>query len=345
MTIQAWNADIEQEARNHQNSLTKPQGSLGKLEDIACWFAASQGQHIPDILVPHIAVFAADHGVTQEGISAFPPVVTTEMLKNFSHGGAAINVLAKQAGATLAIVDVGVLLDTQNIKGIIHAKVRAGTANLKIEPAMTADECAQAIQVGRQEAKKAIANGANILIAGDMGIGNTTASACLICLFTEHEPQDIVGCGTGIDAKTQSHKVDVVQQALKRIQNQNIQAQAYLAQVGGLEIAAITGFYLEAAEQGIPILLDGFITTAAALAAQQYEPNIQQWMLASHQSQEQGHALALKKLRLSPLINLQLRLGEGSGAALALPLLQSAIALHRDMATFESASVSDKDPI
>jgi len=345
MTIQAWNADIEQEARNHQNTLTKPQGSLGELENIACWFAARQGKHIPDKLVPHVTIFAADHGVTDEGVSAFPSVVTTEMLKNFSHGGAAINVLAKQADATLAIVDVGVLQDTQNIQGITHAKVRAGTANLKIEPAMTTDECAQAIQVGKQEAKKAIANGANILIAGDMGIGNTTASACLISLFTQYEPQDIVGYGTGINQQTQAHKVEVVQQALQRIQSQGVQAKDYLAHVGGLEIAAITGFYLEAAEQGIPILLDGFITTAAALAAQQYEPNIQQWMLASHQSQEQGHALALKKLQLSPLLNLQLRLGEGSGAALALPLLQSAIALHREMATFESANVSDKDPI
>ena len=345
MTIQAWNADIEQEAREYQNTLTKPQGSLGQLEDIACWFAAHQGKHIPDKLVPHIAVFAADHGVTEEGISAFPSVVTTEMLKNFSQGGAAINVLAKQASATLSIIDVGVLLDTQSIQGITHAKVCAGTTNLKIEPAMTTDECTQAIQVGRKEAKKAINNGANILIAGDMGIGNTTASACLICLFTQQKPENIVGRGTGIDAKTQTHKVGVVQQALKRIKNQGIKAEAYLAQVGGLEIAAITGFYLEAAEQGIPILLDGFITTAAALVAQKCEPNIQQWMLASHQSQEQGHALALKKLQLSPLLNLQLRLGEGSGAALTLPLLQSAIALHREMATFESANVSDKDPI
>jgi len=345
MTIHAWNTDIAQEARNHQDRLTKPQGSLGKLEDIACWFAARQGKHIPDMLVPHIAIFAADHGVTQEGISAFPSVVTTEMLKNFSQGGAAINVLAKQASATLSIVDVGVLLDTSNISGIVHAKVCAGTANLKTEPAMTMDACAQAMQVGRQEAIKAINNGANILIAGDMGIGNTTASACLICLFTNNKPEDIVGCGTGIDAKTQMHKVHVVQQALNRIQVEHIQPQAYLAQVGGLEIAAITGFYLEAVEQGIPVLLDGFITTAAALAAQQQEKNIQQWMLASHQSQEQGHAIALKKLQLSPFLNLQLRLGEGSGAALALPLLQSAIALHREMATFKSASVSDKDPI
>jgi len=345
MTIQAWNAAIEQEARKYQNTLTKPQGSLGQLEDIACWFAARQGNPIPEKLTPHIAIFAADHGVTEEGISAFPSVVTTEMLKNFSHGGAAINVLAKQATATLAIVDVGVLLDTSNIQGITHAKVRTGTANLKIEPAMTANECIQAMQVGRQEAQKAIRNGANILIAGDMGIGNTTASACLICLFTQRKPEDIVGYGTGIDDKTQAHKVGVVQQALKRLQAQGIQEDTYLAQVGGLEIAAIAGFYLEAAEQGIPILLDGFITTAAALAAQQYENNIQQWMLASHQSQEQGHALALEKLELSPLLNLKLRLGEGSGAALVLPLLQSAIALHREMATFESANVSDKDPI
>lgn len=345
MTIQTWHANIEQEARIYQNTLTKPQGSLGRLEDISCWFAACQGKPMPDKLIPHIAIFAADHGVTNEGVSAFPSVVTTEMLKNFSQGGAAINVLAKQAQTTLSIVDVGVLLDTSHIAGITHAKVCAGTANLKIEAAMTADECAKAMQVGKQEAIQAIDHGANILIAGDMGIGNTTASACLICLFTKAKPEDVVGSGTGIDDTTLARKVAVVTDALKRIHNQHIQPQAYLAQVGGLEIAAIAGFYLEAAKQGIPILLDGFITTAAALAAQQQEIDIQQWMLASHQSQEQGHALALKKLQLSPLFNLQLRLGEGSGAALALPLLQSAIALHREMATFESANVSDKDPI
>ncbi|MDQ7002166.1 MAG: nicotinate-nucleotide--dimethylbenzimidazole phosphoribosyltransferase [Ghiorsea sp.] len=347
MTIQTWHANIEQEARSYQNRLTKPQGSLGRLEDISCWFAACQGKFMPDKLTPHITIFAADHGVTKEGISAFPSVVTTEMLKNFSQGGAAINVLAKQAGATLSIVDVGVLLDTSPIKGITHAKVCTGTANLKTEAAMTADECAQAMQVGKQEAIKAIDNGANILIAGDMGIGNTTASACLICLFTKAKPEDVVGSGTGIDDATLAHKVAIVTQALQRIHSENLPPETYLAQVGGLEIAAIAGFYLEAAKQGIPILLDGFITTAAALAAQQQENDIQQWMLASHQSQEQGHALALKKLQLSPLFNLQLRLGEGSGAALALPLLQSAIALHREMATFESAnvSVSDKNPI
>ncbi len=345
MSVLARNAQVEQEARHHQDQLTKPQGSLGKLEDIACWFAGCQGKAIPDPLKPHIAIFAADHGVTEEGISAFPAVVTTEMVKNFAHGGAAINVLAQQANAALDVIDVGVLLDTSDIQGVVQAKVRAGTANLKLEPAMQASECEQAIAVGRQMASQAIAAGANVLLAGDMGIGNTTASACLICLYTGQSPEVVVGKGTGVSDAAYATKVSVVEQALQRIHAENITPQDYLHQAGGLEIAAITGYYLEAGKQGVPIVLDGFITTAAALAAATIEPDIKSWMLSSHQSQEQGHTLALKHLGLTPLLDWKLRLGEGSGAALILPLLQSSIALHRGMATFASAGVSDKDAI
>jgi len=343
MSIQARNARIEQEARKHQNKLTKPQGALGRLEDIACWFASCQGKVIPDRLTPHICIFAADHGVTEEGVSAFPSVVTAEMVKNFAHGGAAINVLANQAGATLNVVDVGVLLNTSDIPGIIQHKVRAGTANIKKQPAMTPAECEQAIRTGKNAARQAIKQGANVLIAGDMGIGNTTPSACLISLFAGLEPKDVVGYGTGLEDK--ANKVRVVEETIRRIKSARIAPSAYLQQAGGLEIAAIAGYYLEAASQGIPIILDGFITTAAAMAAREIDPQIISWMLASHQSQELGHKLALQHLGLSPLLDWQLRLGEGSGAALILPVLQSAIALHRDMATFESAGVSDKDAI
>ncbi|MDX8388536.1 MAG: nicotinate-nucleotide--dimethylbenzimidazole phosphoribosyltransferase [Ghiorsea sp.] len=343
MGIKAWNASIEQEARQHQDQLTKPQGSLGRLEDIACWFSARQEKTIADPLTPHVTIFAADHGVTAEGISAFPSVVTTEMVKNFAHGGAAINILANQAHASLAIVDVGVLLDTTMIQGVVQAKVRCGTANLLHEQAMSEQECTQAMQVGRDQASKAIENGANLLIAGDMGIGNTTASACLICLFTEEDAEHIVGRGTGIDKKTYRHKVSVVNQAVTRVTASNTKPASFLHEVGGLEIAAMCGYYLEAAEQGVPVIIDGFITGAAALAAQHIEPNINQWMLASHLSQEPGHQATLKHLNIEPLVNFNLRLGEGSGATLIIPLLQSALALHREMATFESAGVSDKD--
>lgn len=340
MSVVAINSEIEQQARAHQDNLTKPRGALGRLEDVACWFAARQGKILPDGLKPHIAVFAGDHGVCDEGVSAYPSIVTGEMVKNFARGGAAINVLAKQCGAALSVVDVGVVSDLSDVTGVEHRKIRAGTANLVSEAAMTADECVAAINVGRAEAKAAIAAGANLLIAGDMGIGNTTASACLICRFTGEEPEAVVGFGTGIDDNGRKLKIDVVTRSLARISD--LDNACVLQQVGGLEIAAMAGFYLQAAGSGIPVLIDGFIASAAVLAAQAIEPEVNAWMLASHISHENGHALALEKLGLSALIDFEMRLGEGSGAALVVPLLQSAIALHNEMATFEAAGVSEK---
>lgn len=337
----AINNEIEQQARAHQDNLTKPRGALGRLEDLACWFAARQGKLLPDQLHPHIAVFAGDHGVTAEGISAYPSVVTGEMVKNFARGGAAINVLARQCGASLSIVDVGIVSDLAGLDGITHKKVKAGTANLRVEAAMSESECAAAIDVGRAEAKTAIAAGANLLIAGDMGIGNTTASACLICRLSGATAEAVVGFGTGIDENGRRLKVDVVNAALQRVATKD--NERLLSQVGGLEIAAMAGFYLQAAESGVPVLIDGFIASAAALAAKVIEPQIINWMLASHISHENGHALALQALELSALIDFEMRLGEGSGAALVVPLLQSAIALHNEMATFASAGVTDKD--
>ncbi len=342
MAIQAVNADIAQQAHAYQQNLTKPAGSLGKLEEIACWFAARQGKVIPDPIQAHIAVFAGDHGICEEGVSAFPSVVTGEMVKNFAAGGAAINVLARQADASLSIVDVGVAVDTTHIPDVIQCKVRAGTSNSLRAPAMSQTECEQAIQCGKQEALSAISKGANLLIAGDMGIGNTTASACLIALFTNSKPEAIVGRGTGIDDATHAHKIDIVKRIIARVRAESAKPHQYLQQAGGLEIAAMTGFYVEAAKQGIPVVLDGFISAAAALAAQSMEPEIHQWMLSSHLSQENGHGVALNHLKLEPLLDFHLRLGEGSGAALVLPLLQSAIALHREMATFSQAEVSNK---
>ena len=341
MAVVAVNTEIEKEARAHQDNLTKPRGALGRLEDIACWFASRQGKLLPDPLLPHIAVFAGDHGVCEEGISAYPSVVTGEMVKNFARGGAAINVLARQCGATLAIIDVGVMSDLSGFEGITHKKFGSGTANLLREAAMPQNQCAAAIEAGRSEAKAAIAAGANLLIAGDMGIGNTTASASIICRLTGTTPEAVVGFGTGVDENGRSLKVDVVRRALERISGKA--DELVLQEVGGLEIAAMAGFYLQAAESGIPIVIDGFISSAAALAARVIEPQVTNWMLASHISHENGHALALEALGLSALINFEMRLGEGSGAALVVPLLQSAIALHSQMATFASAGVTDKD--
>ena len=341
MSIATIHHTIEAEARSHQAQLTKPLGALGKLEDIACWFAARQGQVKPDPLQPHITVFAADHGVTAEGVSAYPSVVTAEMVKNFARGGAAINVLARQCHAELTIVDAGVITDLTAVEGVIHAPVGAGTANLRKEAAMTPQACADAIALGRQQAKAAIDAGANLLIAGEMGIGNTTAAAAIICRLTGAEAEQIVGYGTGIDDSSRAIKVAVVSDALARVAA--LPDDLVLQQLGGFEIAAIAGFYLQAAACGVPVIIDGFITAAAALAACQIEPEAQQWMLASHLSQEQGHRIALQALQLQPLLDFNLRLGEGSGAALVVPLLQSAIALHNQMASFADAGVSSSN--
>ena len=340
MSIPPMHMNIEAQARAHQNKLTKPPGSLGRLEDIACWFAVRQGKTIPEPLQPHISIFAGDHGVVEAGVSAYPSAVTGEMVKNFARGGAAINVLAKQCQASLSVVDIGVASDLSAIDGIVHHQIRAGTDNLLHTAAMRPSECADAIAAGKSAAQTAIEQGANLLIAGDMGIGNTTAAACIICQLSGAAPADVVGFGTGINQDARNVKIDVVTQALQRIAC--LPDSDLLHQVGGLEVAAMTGFYLQAAASGVPVLIDGFISAAAALAARHIEADITDWMLASHVSRENGHALALQALGLSALIDFNMRLGEGSGAALVVPLLQSAIALHRDMATFESADISGK---
>ena len=329
-------------AQARQLQLTKPAGSLGKLETIACQLAALQGREIPLPLSPAITVFAGDHGVCAEGVSAFPQAVTGAMVANFVHGGAAISVLARVNQARLEVVDAGVASDLSGLP-IVHAKVRAGSGNLRHEAAMSREEAQQALNVGRDAARRAIAEGATLLIAGDMGIGNTTPSAALICRLGGHAPEQVVGRGTGVDDAALAVKCRVVSDALARVAAQELDGVALLAELGGLEIAAMAGFYLEGARQGVPLLLDGFISTAAALAAQAIDADIAPWLLASHCSQETGHALALQALGLSPLVDLGFRLGEGSGAAAALPLLQQAIALHAGMATFAEAGVAGKN--
>ncbi len=330
-----------QAARDRQQQLTKPAGSLGRLETLACWLAERSGQVCPPLPQPGIAVFAADHGVAADGVSAFPSAVTAEMVKNFVRGGAAINVLARSLNAPLEVVDVGVASPLPADLPIVHARIRPGSGNLRVEAAMHATECRQALEVGRDAARRLHAQGATLLIAGDMGIGNTTASACLICALTGASPEHVVGLGTGIDAAMRAHKVAVVTQALARAHAAGAASGSdWLAEVGGLEIAAMAGLLLEAAELGVPALLDGFIATAAALTARAMVPDAANWWLASHRSQEQGHQLALAALGLEPLVDLGLRLGEGSGAALAVPLIQMAVRLHNEMATFAEAGIS-----
>ncbi|MXR36379.1 nicotinate-nucleotide--dimethylbenzimidazole phosphoribosyltransferase [Craterilacuibacter sinensis] len=329
-------------AQARQNRLTKPTGSLGMLEDIACRFAAWQQREIPQLPHAAITVFAADHGVTAEGVSAYPSAVTAEMVKNFAAGGAAICVLARQHNARLEVVDVGVASTLPPLgEHVVDAKVMTGTHNLAVQAAMSREQAQDALEAGRAAARRAIDAGATLLIAGDMGIGNTTASAALICHFCALPAATVVGRGTGVDDAGVQLKARVVEAALARL-TQDTESLTVLAEVGGLEIAAMAGFYLEGARLGMPSLVDGFIAAAAALVAQALEPDCTLWLMASHRSQETGHLAALAHLGLIPLVDFRLRLGEGSGAALVLPLIASAILLHGEMATFDSAGVSDK---
>ena len=332
----------ETAARAHQLQLTKPPGSLGRLEELACWFAARTGNPIPELSHSEIFVFAADHGVAAQGVSAFPQSVTGQMVANFAAGGAAINVLASLEECPIEVVDVGVAGDTEAPRTVRKEKVRAGTRDLLIEAAMTDDELTAALDVGARCAREAIQRGAQLLIAGDMGIANTTAAACLICAFTDILPEQVVGRGTGVDDSGLARKREVVTAALARVGK--AAPRKILAHLGGLEIAAMAGFYIEAARSGVPVLLDGYISGAAALAAVRLEPAAVRWMLASHRSAEGGHGHALQALGLNPLIDLGMRLGEGSGAALTLPIIKAALALHRNMATFASAGVDGKSP-
>jgi nicotinate-nucleotide--dimethylbenzimidazole phosphoribosyltransferase len=342
--IPAPDDDAEAAARARQQQLTKPPGSLGRLEEVACWFAARSGNPTPQLSRTEIFVFAADHGVAARGVSAFPQSVTGQMVGNFANGGAAINVLASLHDCRIEVVDVGVASDGEPPRGVRNARVRPGTRDLFSEAAMTDDELTTALEAGAQCAREAVQRGAQLLIAGDMGIANTTAAACLICFLTNSKPEQIVGRGTGIDAAGLARKRAVVTAALARVAPANPSPLRLLAELGGLEIAAMAGLYIEAARQGVPVLLDGYISSAAALTAVAVEPAALRWMLASHRSAEGGHAKALEALGLEPLIDLRMRLGEGSGAAVTLPLIKAALALHNNMATFAQAGVDGAVP-
>jgi nicotinate-nucleotide--dimethylbenzimidazole phosphoribosyltransferase len=348
-------ARAEAAARARQQQLTKPPGSLGRLEELACWFAARLRSPTPQISRSEIFVFAADHGVAVRGVSAFPQSVTAQMLGNFANSGAAINVLASLEGCRIEVVDVGVAGDAELPRGVRNERVRPGTRDLFCEAAMTDDELTAALSVGERCAREAVQRGAQLLIAGDMGIANTTAAACLICAFTDALPEQVVGRGTGVDDVGLARKRDVVASALARARAATAiagseavhsaaggaanTARQLFAHLGGLEIAAMAGLYTEAARNAVPVLLDGYISAAAALAAVRLEPGTLPWMLASHRSAEAGHSLALQALGLDPLVDLKMRLGEGSGAALTLPIIRAALALHRSMATFAQAGV------
>nr|WP_066325125.1 nicotinate-nucleotide--dimethylbenzimidazole phosphoribosyltransferase [Anoxybacillus amylolyticus] len=336
--IPALNKQIGKEVSNYIDQLTKPAGSLGRLEQLAIALSEMTEAHFPVVTPPGVLVFAADHGVTKEGVSAFPQEVTAQMVLNFVNGGAAINVFSEQIGALFAVIDVGVATDIPG-EGFVQEKVKYGTNNFCEQEAMTRDEAKQAVSVGYEQAKAMIHQGIRCLIVGEMGIGNTTTASALLAAISGKPVELLVGKGTGIAAEAVLHKRTVIERALALHQPDASDPIGLLSKIGGLEIAAMAGAMIAAAEARLPILLDGFICTVAALVAERLHPRVVDYMIAGHRSQEPGHRIALDLLEKEPLIDLNMRLGEGSGAAVAFPILQSAVTMLK-MATFASAQVS-----
>jgi nicotinate-nucleotide--dimethylbenzimidazole phosphoribosyltransferase len=340
--VPALDSDAEAAARERQGRLTKPQGALGRLEELSVWVAACQGVCPPrQFLRPRIVVFAGDHGVTAAGVSAFPPEVTAQMVANIDAGGAAINVLAELAGATVRVVDVAVDSDDPLTQAIGAFRVRRGSGNIAIEDALSADDVAAAVDAGRTIADEEVDSGADLLIAGDMGIGNTTAATTLIAALTASEPVAVVGRGTGVDDAGWARKTAAIRDALYRARDVSSDPLGLLRVCGGADLAAMAGFLAQAALRRTPVLLDGLVVTAAAMVADLLAPGARSWWQAGHRSTEPAHALALRHLRLEPIVDLGMRLGEGTGAAVALPVLRAAVATLASMATFDEANVSD----
>lgn len=328
-------------ARRRQANLTKPAGSLGRLEQLAIDLCGMQGTERPHADTPAIIIFAGDHGITAQGVSAFPSAVTVEMLRNFASGGAAICVLARAIGAHLLVVDVGTLAKTA-VPGVRSDKTQFGTRDFSAEPAMSSADLNFALAAGRRAVTTVHEGGADILILGEMGIGNTTSAAAVAGALLGLNGSEIVGAGTGLGKDGIQHKAKIVGEALgfHNLSKVGVSPWEVLGCVGGFEIAALTGAILEASQLGIPVLIDGFIVTVAALAAVKMCPECRPWLLFSHVSAERGHRIVLNYLNAEPLLDLGLRLGEGSGAAAALPIVRLACKLHTDMATFEDANVS-----
>ena len=328
-------------ARERQEALTKPSGSLGRLEDVSVQLAGIASQCPPPLPEPAVvAVFAADHGVHAKGVSPWPQEVTAQMVANFLASGAAVNAIAAQAGAAVCVVDVGVAANLPTAQGLLSRKVRPGTADMTEGPAMTLEEARLAVETGIKVAADLVDEGNRCLITGDMGIANTTASATLIAVFTGSTPALVTGRGTGIDDPTWARKVEVVRRALDLHRCDPASPLETLAAVGGLEHAALAGFILGGAARRVPVLLDGVIACAAAVAARAFAPQVTDYLIAGHLSTEPGALRALDALGLQPLLDLGMRLGEGSGAVLALPVVAAAARVLRDMATFDSAGVS-----
>jgi len=348
--IQPLDVAAMQAARERQNKLTKPQGSLGRLEELSIQLAGITANQFPSVENKTVIVMAADHGVTREGVSAYPAEVTPQMVLNFLHGGAAINVLARQANANVVVVDMGVAVEIEDARRggmtpplLIQRRIGAGTANLAQGPAMTRAQAEESIQSGIEVASEEISKGADILATGDMGIGNTTSAAAIACALMNQSPENIAGRGTGVDDEGLKRKISTIARGLEINKPNANDALDVLSKVGGFEIGGLAGVILVSAANRKPIVVDGFISTAAAMLATTLAPAVRDYMIAAHVSQERGHRLMLEWLGLKPLLDLNMRLGEGTGAALAFHLIEASTRILREMATFGEAGVSDKE--
>ncbi len=331
-------------AIERQQNLTKPPGALGRLEGAAIQLAALQGTPLPELERVHITVFAADHGVAAEGVSAFPQEVTAQMVANFAHDGAAICVLARALNAELEVINLGTVHDPGPLPKVLNLRLGPGSDNFCQGPAMGEEQLARAMHAGRHAAERAKLAGAQLFIGGEMGIGNTTVAAALACALLDASPERLAGPGTGLDSSGVNRKVEVIRRALDRHPQLSGRPLEALRCLGGFEVAALSGAYMACAHMGLPMLVDGFITSVAALTATRLCPGAADWMLFSHASAEPGHQTVLQALDAQPLLDLGMRLGEGSGAASTVPLLRLACALHSGMATFAEAGVAEKSP-
>jgi len=331
------------EARARQNMLTKPQGSLGRLEELSIQLAGIQGKLIPQIRHKAIITMASDHGVVAEGVSAFPQEVTIQMVYNFLRGGAGINVVARQVGARIIVVDMGVAAELEPNPQLLSRKVAFGTQNMSLGPAMTKEQAVKAMETGIEVVASEVARGLDIVGTGDMGIGNTTASSAICAVMTGKPVAEVTGRGTGIADKQLTHKVEVVSRALAVNHPDPKQPLDVLVKVGGFEIGGLVGVMLAAAAHRIPVVIDGFISGAAALIATALSPRLKDFLISAHVSAEAGHQLLLNYLGLRPLLNLEMRLGEGTGAALGIFLAEAAARIMAEMSTFGEAGVSERN--
>jgi nicotinate-nucleotide--dimethylbenzimidazole phosphoribosyltransferase len=343
--IQPASRSLSDAAQAHLDDLTKPQGSLGRLEEIALKYVLATGKLNPVLSKKKICCFAADHGVAAEGVSAFPAEVTPQMVYNMLNGGAAINVLTRHAGVDLDVVDIGVNHEFPDIPGLIKRKVRPGSANIAAGPAMSEEDTFKAMLCGAELASEAHETGYHILGTGEMGIANTTPATAIYAALLDVPVESITGRGTGIDDERLNHKIAVIKRALLVNAAHCTTPFGTLAALGGYEIAAISGFILGAAASRVPVVVDGFISSAGAVAAIKLCPAVDDYLFFSHLSNEQGHRAVMQKLGARPILDLDLRLGEGTGAAIAMQLIEGALKIYNEMATFSGARVSEKSGI